>query len=124
MGYRFEISEARWRSPMTPGRRLTVSTLWKNTGTGRLPFRHYPAFYLLDQKGGTMARVLDKTSDSTQWFANVIYPIKVELKSRATHPPEVTRWRRRWKTRRGCPGLRLASKVTMGDAGLFWDRLA
>lgn len=45
-----------------------------------MPFRHYPAFYLLDQKGGTVARCLDKTSDPTQWFANVIYPIKVELK--------------------------------------------
>ena len=79
MGYRLEISEARWRSPMTPGQMLTVSTVWKNSGIGRLPFRHYPAFYLLDQKGGTIARCLDKTSDPTQWFSNDLHPVKVEM---------------------------------------------
>jgi hypothetical protein len=79
MGYRFELSEARWRSPMTPGGRLTVSTLWKNTGIGRLPFRHYPAFYLLDQKGGTIARCLDRANDPTQWFSGDLHPVKVEI---------------------------------------------
>jgi hypothetical protein len=53
--------------------------VWKNSGIGRLPFRHYPAFYLLDQKGDMIARCLDKTSDPTQWFSNDLHPVKVQM---------------------------------------------
>jgi hypothetical protein len=114
MGYRFEISEARWPSAITPGHTLAIATSWKNSGTGRLPFRHAPAFYLLDQQGATIARCLDKTSDVTQWVSTNLYPVKVEMEIPPNAPKGTYALAAALEDPQGVPRIALAIK---GDDG-------
>ncbi len=80
-GYRFEVFEAQWPSSPAPDSPISVRSLWRNTGVGRLPFPRTPTLFLIGADGRVALEEAAKLGDPTQWFAGKDYPVVFSAKA-------------------------------------------